>query len=416
MIARERVVRRRAGDRRDRPARGARRARRGPDLAARRARLHGRPGGRLRARAPPAAVVVSHMGQATAEITISRPGHAHPRAADAEGDAAPAARGGEGGRRRSEHGRRSWPPSSTRGSAPRRTSSASCTAATSTTASRPPPASSARAAGRPATRSSAVEAEYRALLDDVAAETGCTIDLDLRLVRGPYAIETDHPLLLALEAAYREVTGAELERSGSRPSPTARSSPPPGSRPSTTARSARARTRTSSTSRSRSSSGPRRSTSRCCGGSWCEPAGPDAVAGASRERHPNLLAIGGHPSVDMPPHVVEAAAQAAERAAYAPTRGLPAAARGDRRPDRGRARAAGRSRAGGAGHARRHAGALPGGAGVRRPDGHACPVVLLPADRRRDRRDLRRDRRRRRPARLGGIRGRARARRRPSRS
>ena len=40
------------------------------------------------------------------------------------------------------------------------------------------------------------------------------------------------------------------------------------------------------------------------------------------ERYPNLIAIGGHPSVDMPPHVVEAAARAAERAAYAPTRGL----------------------------------------------------------------------------------------------
>lgn len=42
------------------------------------------------------------------------------------------------------------------------------------------------------------------------------------------------------------------------------------------------------------------------------------------ERWPNLLAVGGHPSVDMPPHVVEAAARAAQRAPYAPTRGLPA--------------------------------------------------------------------------------------------
>jgi aspartate/methionine/tyrosine aminotransferase len=40
------------------------------------------------------------------------------------------------------------------------------------------------------------------------------------------------------------------------------------------------------------------------------------------ERWPNLLAVGGHPSVDMPPHVVEAAAQAAHRPAYAPTHGL----------------------------------------------------------------------------------------------
>jgi len=42
------------------------------------------------------------------------------------------------------------------------------------------------------------------------------------------------------------------------------------------------------------------------------------------ERWPNLLAVGGHPAVDMPPHVVEAAARAAECAPYAPTRGLPA--------------------------------------------------------------------------------------------
>jgi aminotransferase len=42
------------------------------------------------------------------------------------------------------------------------------------------------------------------------------------------------------------------------------------------------------------------------------------------ERWPGLLAVGGHPAVDMPPHVVEAAARAALRAPYAPTRGLPA--------------------------------------------------------------------------------------------
>jgi aspartate/methionine/tyrosine aminotransferase len=42
------------------------------------------------------------------------------------------------------------------------------------------------------------------------------------------------------------------------------------------------------------------------------------------ERYDNLLAIGGHPAVDMPPHVVEAAARAAERPAYAPTLGAPA--------------------------------------------------------------------------------------------
>jgi len=45
---------------------------------------------------------------------------------------------------------------------------------------------------------------------------------------------------------------------------------------------------------------------------------------AFAERHPGLLALGGHPAVDMPPHVVEAASAAAARPTYAPTRGLPA--------------------------------------------------------------------------------------------
>ena len=40
------------------------------------------------------------------------------------------------------------------------------------------------------------------------------------------------------------------------------------------------------------------------------------------ERYPGLLATGGHPSVDMPAHVVEAAVRAARRPAYAPTHGL----------------------------------------------------------------------------------------------
>jgi aspartate/methionine/tyrosine aminotransferase len=42
------------------------------------------------------------------------------------------------------------------------------------------------------------------------------------------------------------------------------------------------------------------------------------------ERYDGLLAVGGHPAVDMPPHVVEAAARAAECPAYAPTLGAPA--------------------------------------------------------------------------------------------
>jgi hypothetical protein len=40
------------------------------------------------------------------------------------------------------------------------------------------------------------------------------------------------------------------------------------------------------------------------------------------ERWPSLIPVGGHPAVDMPQHVVDATARAAERAPYAPTRGL----------------------------------------------------------------------------------------------
>lgn len=40
------------------------------------------------------------------------------------------------------------------------------------------------------------------------------------------------------------------------------------------------------------------------------------------ERYPDLLPLGGHPAVDMPPHVVEAASAAARSPAYAPVRGL----------------------------------------------------------------------------------------------
>ena len=60
----------------------------------------------------------------------------------------------------------------------------------------------------------AVEAEYRELLDRVSAETGCTFDLDFKLVRGAYEIDDDHPLLQALQASYHEVTGKTLEPTG----------------------------------------------------------------------------------------------------------------------------------------------------------------------------------------------------------
>jgi acetylornithine deacetylase/succinyl-diaminopimelate desuccinylase-like protein len=58
------------------------------------------------------------------------------------------------------------------------------------------------------------EREFRALLAVVADETGCAIDLDLRLVREAYEIDPDHPLSVALRSAYAEVTGVELPIAG----------------------------------------------------------------------------------------------------------------------------------------------------------------------------------------------------------
>jgi acetylornithine deacetylase/succinyl-diaminopimelate desuccinylase-like protein len=61
-----------------------------------------------------------------------------------------------------------------------------------------------------------VEEEFLALLEPIAAESGCTIDLDLRLVRGAYEIDPGHPLAVALREAYRDVTTQELPLGGVR--------------------------------------------------------------------------------------------------------------------------------------------------------------------------------------------------------
>jgi acetylornithine deacetylase/succinyl-diaminopimelate desuccinylase-like protein len=62
----------------------------------------------------------------------------------------------------------------------------------------------------------AVGADLRALLAGLAAETGCEIALDLRLVRGAYEIDVEHPLLRALQDSYRDVTGDELAQTGAK--------------------------------------------------------------------------------------------------------------------------------------------------------------------------------------------------------
>jgi acetylornithine deacetylase/succinyl-diaminopimelate desuccinylase-like protein len=59
-----------------------------------------------------------------------------------------------------------------------------------------------------------VRIEFDALLARVAAETGCAIDLDLRLVRDSYRVDPEEKLAVALREAYREVTGTAQKLTG----------------------------------------------------------------------------------------------------------------------------------------------------------------------------------------------------------
>jgi acetylornithine deacetylase/succinyl-diaminopimelate desuccinylase-like protein len=59
-----------------------------------------------------------------------------------------------------------------------------------------------------------VRVELEALLAGVAAETGCAIDLDLRLVRDSYRVDPEERLAVALREAYREVTGTAQKLTG----------------------------------------------------------------------------------------------------------------------------------------------------------------------------------------------------------
>ena len=81
---------------------------------------------------------------------------------------------------------------------PSRTSSARCTAATSTTAIRSSAGSSARAAGR-REHGGGGRGRVRRAAQPIAAESGCTIELDLQVSRGAYRIEPEHRLVLALQ-------------------------------------------------------------------------------------------------------------------------------------------------------------------------------------------------------------------------
>lgn len=158
-------------------------------------------------------VAVAHMGQATAEITISRPGipthelqtpagTPHPLLAAGEVIAAVAKRAQE--LAAEEHpwvGAETYFVGEVHGGDFYNRFATTC-----------------RIVGTrrwaPGNTLAAVESEYRALLDAVAARTGCSIELDLKLVRGAYEIDVEHPLLRALQAAHLEVTGAALEPVG----------------------------------------------------------------------------------------------------------------------------------------------------------------------------------------------------------
>ena len=162
---------------------------------------------------PPGSVVVSHMGQATAEITISRPGMPTHELLTPKGTPHPlhaAARAVEAIRARSEElaavehpwvGAETYFVGELHGG---------------DFYNRFPATARIMGTRRFAHGNTleAVEEEYRSLLATVAAETGCTIDLELKLVRGPYSIASDHPLLIALKEAYATVTGEELTAVG----------------------------------------------------------------------------------------------------------------------------------------------------------------------------------------------------------
>jgi len=60
----------------------------------------------------------------------------------------------------------------------------------------------------------AVQAEYDALVAPIAAESGCAIDVRLKLVRDAYSIDPEHPLAVALREGYEEVTGEPLASTG----------------------------------------------------------------------------------------------------------------------------------------------------------------------------------------------------------
>ena len=66
----------------------------------------------------------------------------------------------------------------------------------------------------PGSTLAAVQEEYDALVAPIAAESGCAIDVRLKLVRDAYSIDPEHALAVALRGGYEDVTGEALETTG----------------------------------------------------------------------------------------------------------------------------------------------------------------------------------------------------------
>jgi acetylornithine deacetylase/succinyl-diaminopimelate desuccinylase-like protein len=68
----------------------------------------------------------------------------------------------------------------------------------------------------PGTQRANVEHDFRALADDVARETGATIDLQYQLIRDAFRLDEKHRVVACFQKAYTAITGAEL-RLGPKP-------------------------------------------------------------------------------------------------------------------------------------------------------------------------------------------------------
>jgi acetylornithine deacetylase/succinyl-diaminopimelate desuccinylase-like protein len=62
----------------------------------------------------------------------------------------------------------------------------------------------------PGVARSEVEREFRRLLEDLARETGTTVECDFRFIRDAFRLEETDPLVRCFQTSYRETTGQEL--------------------------------------------------------------------------------------------------------------------------------------------------------------------------------------------------------------